>query len=68
MSAANEPTIGSVSLVSGGTAEAVAVATPDRHGRFKIDSPPGVYDLVVELDRGRRAIVAPDLAIGTEFD
>jgi len=65
---ADEPVVGSVVLVSGGTAEAVAVTTPDPHGRFKIDSPPGVYDLLVELDHGRRVIVAPDIDIGTEID
>jgi len=64
----DELAVGSVALVSGGTTEAVAVTTPDPHGRFKIDSPPGVYDLLVELDRGRRVIVARDIAIGTETD
>jgi hypothetical protein len=53
--------------VAGGTAEAVAETTPDRHGRFKIDAPAGVYDLLVQLDAGERVIVAPDLAIGTEI-
>jgi hypothetical protein len=60
--------IGSVAIVSSGTQEAVAVTKPDRYGRFKIDSPPGVYDLLVELDYGERVIVAPDIAFGTEID
>ncbi|MHC4426986.1 MAG: anti-sigma factor family protein [Planctomycetota bacterium] len=68
VSHADTPAIGSVAIVSSGTQEAVAVTKPDRYGRFKIDSPPGVYDLLVELDYGDRVIVAPDIAFGTEID
>ncbi|MHC4080508.1 MAG: anti-sigma factor family protein [Planctomycetota bacterium] len=68
VSPVDAPAVGSVAIVSSGTEEAVAVTTPDRHGRFKIDSPPGVYDLLVELDYGERVIVAPRIAMGTEID
>ncbi|MHC5005744.1 MAG: anti-sigma factor family protein [Planctomycetota bacterium] len=68
VSHADTPAIGSVAIVSAGTQEAVAVTKPDRYGRFKIDTPPGVYDLLVELDYGERVIVAPDIAFGTEID
>jgi anti-sigma factor RsiW len=68
VSQADTPAIGSVAIVSSGTQEAVAVTKPDRYGRFKMDSPPGVYDLLVELDFGDRVIVAPDIAFGTEID
>jgi hypothetical protein len=30
-----------------------------RHGRFMVDSPPGVFDLLVELDEGQRVIGLP---------
>ncbi|MHC4218431.1 MAG: anti-sigma factor [Planctomycetota bacterium] len=64
----DDPTMGTVALVSSDTEETAATTTPDGHGRFKIDPSPGVYDLLIELDEGRHAIVAPGLAIGTEIE
>jgi anti-sigma factor RsiW len=68
VSAADEAAVGDVALVSSGTEEPVAETTPDEHGRFSVDAAAGEYDLVVELDQGRRAIVAPGLAIGTQIE
>jgi anti-sigma factor RsiW len=65
---AGDTTVESAALVSGGTAEAVAETTPDRHGRFKIDAAPGDYDLLVQLDGGQRVIVAPGLALGADVE
>jgi hypothetical protein len=34
-----------------------------RHGRFMVESPPGVFDLRVELDEDRRVIGLPTLPL-----
>lgn len=59
--------LGEVALLAERTETLVATAIPDHLGRFKIDSPSGVYDLRIELDDGTRSIVAPRLEIGPEF-
>ncbi len=46
--------------------DAVLASGTDPFGRFMIEAEPGVYDLLIELDNGARAIVAPGLEIGPE--
>ena len=43
------------------------VFRPDGAGRFKIESGPGVYDLLIELDRGTRTVLAQGLEVGQEL-
>ena len=57
--------VGAVTLLpidGGQTVEAVA----DGSGQFRIDAESGRYDLLIELDHGLRAILAPDLEVGCE--
>ena len=60
-------TLGEVSLVRDHCGSIVATVEPDCLGRFKIDSASGVYDLRIELDEGRRSVVAPRLQVGPEI-
>ena len=59
--------LGAVTLVAEHTDTAVATAVPDQAGRFKLDSPAGVFELRIDLDEGTRSVVAPRLEIGPDF-
>ncbi len=59
--------LGAVSLLEEDGEAAVATALPDDLGRFKIESPAGVYDLLIELDDGTLSVVAPRLEVGPDF-
>ena len=59
--------LGVVTLVAEHTDTAVATAVPDAAGRFKLDSPAGVFDLRIDLDEGTRTVVAPRLEVGADF-
>lgn len=54
--------LGSVALVIPGTSDALVVAKLDQHGRFKLDTQCGKYDLAVQF--GAEALIAPNLEIG----
>ncbi len=66
--------IGQVSVTDRGLVESVALldqagtivasTSPDSHGRFRLESRPGIYDLLVELDGGDQEIIAPGLEVG----
>lgn len=55
-----------VSLVAGGASEPAATASADEQGHFNIESPPGVYDLLIELETADQVVVAPGLEIGPD--
>jgi len=59
--------LGAVTLVAEQTDTVVATAVPDQAGRFKIDSPAGVFDLRIDLDRGTRTVIAGRLEVGPDF-
>ncbi len=59
--------LGAVTLVAEHTDTAVATAVPDQAGRFKLDSPAGVFDLRIDLDEGTRSVVARRLEVGADF-
>ena len=56
-----------VTLLAEQTETVVATAVPDHAGRFKIDSPAGIFDLRVDLDQGTRSVIASRLEVGTEI-
>ena len=53
---------GSVALLITGNAEPHAIAEMDKHGRFKIDTMPGTYDLAIQL--GEDALIVQEISIG----
>ena len=55
--------VGPVTLLPTGGGETLETTT-DPHGRFKLEPPAGVYDMLIELDHGQRAILAPGLEVG----
>jgi hypothetical protein len=55
-----------VSLVAGEASEPAATASADEQGHFNIESPPGVYDLLIELETADQVVVAPGLEIGSD--
>lgn len=55
--------VGPVALMPPGGGETIETQ-PDEHGRFRLEPQAGVYDLLIELDHGQRAILAHDLEIG----
>ncbi len=59
--------LGAVTLMAEHTDTTVATAVPDQAGHFKIDSPPGVFDLRIDFDEGTRSVVAPRLEVGPDF-
>ncbi len=59
--------LGAVTLLAQHTDTPVATAVPDQAGRFKLDSPAGVFDLRIDLDQGTRSVVAPRLEVGPDF-
>ena len=59
--------VDSVSLLQHRSDRVVATVVPDGPGRFKIESAPGVYDLLIELDRGTRTVLAQGLEVGQEL-
>lgn len=59
--------LGAVSLMQEPCGTLVAAVEPDCHGRFKIDSASGVYNLQFELDEGTRSVVAPRLQVGPKY-
>ena len=59
--------LGAVTLVAEHTETVLATAVPDQAGRFKLDTPAGVFDLRIDLDDGTRSVVAPRLEVGADF-
>ena len=60
----NGTSIGEAALVPTGASTPVARCTVDDSGQFRLDCDPGTYDLLVEVDEGSMALVAPGLRIG----
>ncbi len=55
---------GFVCLIKKGADEPVESVMSDQHGRFRVDAPPGVYDLLIEVAQGDQVLVASDLDLG----
>jgi len=56
--------LGSVVAAPAGETTTTAGVEPDEHGRFILDLPSGRYDLLVDVDCGRQALVAPGIELG----